>query len=160
MALVIAICFWLRGEAARDRKIRSTPPCDTCEHYKLSSSFSFAYAEHLCACPRVVERNAREIGLSRPSLIGDIRGTKLCKFEPKEKGGRMILGEVRTFPNVRADKEQALKPLEEAAEVFSAWESWTECCGSTDQILEEIADCITACCNLAAALGCEDMPRT
>lgn len=86
MALVIAICFWLRGEAARDRKMRSTPPCDTCEHYKLSSSFSFAYAEHLCACPRVVERNAREIGLSRPSLIGDIRGTKLCEFEPKEEG--------------------------------------------------------------------------
>ncbi len=26
----------------------------------------------------------------------------------------MILGEVRTFPDVRADKEQALKPLEEA----------------------------------------------
>lgn len=69
----------------------------------------------------------------------------------------MILGEVRTFPDVRADKEQALKPLEEAAEVFSAWESWTERGGSTDQILEEIADCITACCNLAAALGCDDM---
>lgn len=69
----------------------------------------------------------------------------------------MILGEVRTFPDVRADKEQALKPLEEAAEVFSAWESWTECSGSADQILEEIADCITACCNLAAALGCDYM---
>ncbi len=69
----------------------------------------------------------------------------------------MILGEVRTFPDVRADKTQALKPLEEAAEVFSAWESWTECSGSADQVLEEIADCITACCNLATALGCEDM---
>lgn len=31
------------------------------------------------------------------------------------------------------------------------------CGGSTDQILEEIADCITACCNLAAALGCDYM---
>lgn len=69
----------------------------------------------------------------------------------------MILGEVRTFPDVRADKTQALKPLEEAAEVFSAWESWTECSGSTDQIPEEIADRITACCNLAAALGCDYM---
>ena len=69
----------------------------------------------------------------------------------------MILGEVRTFPDVRADKEQALKPLEEAAEVFSAWESWTERGGSADQILDEIADCITACCNLAAAIGCDDM---
>ena len=69
----------------------------------------------------------------------------------------MILGEVRTFPDVRADKAQALKPLEEAAEVLSAWESWTERGGSTDQILEEIADCITACCNLAAALGCDYM---
>lgn len=83
MALVIAICFRLRGEAARDRKTRSTPPCYTCEHYKLLLSFSFAYAEHLCACPRVVERNARETGLSRPSSTGDVRGTKLCEFEPK-----------------------------------------------------------------------------
>ena len=69
----------------------------------------------------------------------------------------MILGEVRTFPDVRPDKAQAIKPLEEAAEVFSAWESWTECSGSADQILEEIADCVTACCNLAAAMRCEDM---
>lgn len=69
----------------------------------------------------------------------------------------MILGEVRTFPDVRADKAQALKPLEEAAEVFSAWEAWTERGGSADRILDEIADCITACCNLAAALGCYDM---
>ena len=34
----------------------------------------------------------------------------------------MILGEVRTFPDVRADKTQALKPLEEAAEAYAAWQ--------------------------------------
>lgn len=66
----------------------------------------------------------------------------------------MILGVVDTFPHVRADKAQALKVVEEAAEVFSAWESWTENSGSADQVLDEIADCITACANLAAALGC------
>lgn len=69
----------------------------------------------------------------------------------------MILGELRTFPNVKADKAQALKPLEEAAEVFSAWETWTGYGGSAERILDEIADCVTACCNLAAALGCDDM---
>lgn len=69
----------------------------------------------------------------------------------------MILGEARTFPDVRADETQALKPPEEAAEALSARESWTECSGSADQMLEEAADCITACCNLAAALGCDCM---
>lgn len=69
------------------------------------------------------------------------------------------LGAVRAFPNVRPDKKQALKVVEEAAEVFSAWESWqtVEDEGVRDMLLGEIADTITACCNLAAAFGVDDL---
>lgn len=87
----------------------------------------------------------------------------------------MKLGEVKTFPHVEADKAQALKPLEEAAEVYAAWQVWdkwdanAEFCELTERqkadmverarrdALHEIADCVTACCNLAAAMGCEDL---
>lgn len=66
------------------------------------------------------------------------------------------LGSVRAFPNVQPDKAQALKPLEEAAEVFGAWQRY----GADDWkdvLLDEIADTITACCNLAASLGVTDL---
>lgn len=59
------------------------------------------------------------------------------------------------------DKEAALKPLEEAAEVFGAWqvlaapgsEFVVEFGGGRPlerNLADEIADCIQACCNLAA----------
>lgn len=65
------------------------------------------------------------------------------------------VGSVRRFDNVYADKAQALKPLEEAAEVFDAWqrygaEDWK------DVLLDECADVIQATLNLVAALGVED----
>lgn len=66
------------------------------------------------------------------------------------------LGNVRPFPGVQPTKEQALKALEEAAEVFGAWQRY----GADDWkdvLLDEIADCIQACCNLAASLGVTDM---
>lgn len=74
---------------------------------------------------------------------------------------------VRTF-EMDTDKVAALKPLEEAAEVFGAWQalqkqvtfyrdfleeddwepmpSWYP----SQMLADELADCITACCNLAA----------
>lgn len=69
------------------------------------------------------------------------------------------LGGVRAFPGVQPTKEQALKVVEESAEVFSAWEGWqtVEDKGVREMLLDEIADTITACCNLAAALGVTDM---
>lgn len=76
------------------------------------------------------------------------------------------LGSVRAFPNVKPTKEQALKPLEEAAEVLGAWQEWEY--GTDEQwsreslkrfLMDEIADTITACCNLAAALGVEDLTQ-
>lgn len=70
-----------------------------------------------------------------------------------------LLG-VRAFPNVKPDKAQALKPLEEAAEVFGEWQicgGYLEEQSAVDCIMGEIADTIQACCNLAASLGVTDL---
>lgn len=70
---------------------------------------------------------------------------------------------VRPFPDVTLDKEQALKPLEEAAEAFGAWQIEDSMTGSEvsqdarSRIVEECADVIQAAVNLAAAAGCDDM---
>ncbi len=69
------------------------------------------------------------------------------------------IGSVRAFPDVRPDKAQALKVVEEAAEVYAAWQDFS----STEDdeleafVLNELADCITACANLAAALGYDSL---
>lgn len=81
---------------------------------------------------------------------------------------RVHIGEVKPFPGIKHDKAQALKPLEEAAEVYGAWQQWNiETNGyfanplsrkwAVDDLLNEIADCIQACANLAHSLGIEDM---
>ena len=72
------------------------------------------------------------------------------------------LGAVRAFTRVAPDKAQALKPLEEAAEVFGAGQQRdprdvTHIGYATAKLLDEIADTIQACCNLASALGVEDL---
>ncbi len=82
---------------------------------------------------------------------------------------------VRTFAHVEADKAQALKPLEEAAEVFASWQAWDywRMCDIEERhpdidlsatleiyrepIIEECADVIQAACNLLAALGVTDL---
>lgn len=81
----------------------------------------------------------------------------------------VIVGEVEPFPGLKPDKAQALKPLEEASEVFGAWQLFTEVRAGRDRyrwsndpeplknLLDEIADTIQACCNLAHALGCDDL---
>lgn len=77
--------------------------------------------------------------------------------------GTVGIGRVRAFRADCTDKEQALKPLEEAAEIYGAWqrlmlvgELYEELAVKED-VLGEIADCIQACCNLAARLGVDDM---
>lgn len=64
------------------------------------------------------------------------------------------IGEVAVFDHVEPNKEQALKPLEEAAEVFGAWQEWEETKSMADRVhvISEIADTIQACVNLAAAM--------
>ena len=76
----------------------------------------------------------------------------------------MMLLQVEPF-KMGSDKDAALKPLEEAAEVFSAFQEIDGCgspsqCGEQCEVLEvcearvhfadELADCIQACVNIAA----------
>lgn len=77
----------------------------------------------------------------------------------------MKIGDVCEFKYVYADdKGQALKPLEEASEVLEAWKAWRKSIKSKryspkrrQELEDEIADCIQACVNLAAALGIKDL---
>ena len=73
--------------------------------------------------------------------------------------------EISTFRADCTDKEQAVKVLEEAAEAYGAWESDGKILPSDNQpiparigmlgtrLADELADCITACCNLAERYG-------
>lgn len=72
-----------------------------------------------------------------------------------------LLG-LRTFREVEDCKAQALKPLEEAAEAFGAWQLLDEnrdlrfeavCASLRDDIIDECLDCIQATVNLLAAVG-------
>lgn len=77
-------------------------------------------------------------------------------------GGSVNIGKVATFPGVKADKAQALKVLEEAAEVFGAWQQFDD--GESPAlsrwlVLAECADVIQATCNLIAALGVTDFAQ-
>ncbi len=74
-------------------------------------------------------------------------------------GGSVNIGEVATFPGAKADKAQALKVLEEAAEVFGAWQEFDD--GekpalSRWRVLAECAYVIQATCNLLAGMGVTD----
>lgn len=69
--------------------------------------------------------------------------------------------EVKTFCLPCTTEQQALKVLEEAAEVFAAWQEVNNELsmgmpfdkGLEEELGCEIADCVTACCNLAEKLG-------
>lgn len=72
------------------------------------------------------------------------------------------LGNVKPFPNAAPTKAQALKVLEEAAEVVEAFKQRdprdeTHIGYATANVLDEIADTIQASCNLAASLGVTDL---
>ena len=85
----------------------------------------------------------------------------------------VTIGTIQTFPNVEPDKSQVLKIGEECMEVFSAWEnlckkstgeefcarycSHMPYCSLVRRVVDEIADVMQACANLAAALGVDDM---
>lgn len=78
---------------------------------------------------------------------------------------------VRTFPDAEASKAQAVKVLEEAAEVLGAWKQVCECfddcdscghatyrgCVHIGDLVDECCNVITATCNLLAALGINDI---
>ena len=68
----------------------------------------------------------------------------------------MHIGDVRTFPSPKPNKEQVVKILEEAAEVYSAWENWNDA-KMKRSIYRECADLIMAVSNFLASLGISDM---
>lgn len=76
----------------------------------------------------------------------------------------MHIGDVRTFEGVEPTKAQALKVLEEGAEVYGAWQEWDRATKGNkahmnkrhDELLDECADVMQATCNMLAALGVED----
>lgn len=68
----------------------------------------------------------------------------------------------RIFNKVDNSKGQALKPLEEAAEVFGAWQEFDSMCNSPlfsalrdmrDCLIDECMDTVQAVANLLAAVG-------
>ena len=73
--------------------------------------------------------------------------------------------DVKPFRADCTDKEAALKPLEEAAEVYASWQTLSHSAvldgiGFNPHIerheadlADELADCVTACCNLAERYG-------
>lgn len=68
---------------------------------------------------------------------------------------------MRVFNNVNDDKHQALKPLEEAAEVFGAWQARDNvrfvsrgACGAFRRdLIDECVDTVQAAANMLAAVG-------
>lgn len=79
----------------------------------------------------------------------------------------MKLKNVNTFPDVKPDKDQAVKVLEESSELFGAWQMLesAKLYKRSDKDVEnvrrhfasEAADAITAICNLAKAEGIDDL---
>ena len=68
------------------------------------------------------------------------------------------LGSVAVFDNVECSKAQAMKVLEEAAEVFGAWQKLDkDAFSDSTDLIGELCDVIQACCNMAAAIGCDDL---
>lgn len=68
------------------------------------------------------------------------------------------LGSVAVFDNVECSKAQAMKVLEEAAEVFGAWQKLDkDTFSDPSDLIAELCDVIQACCNMAAATGCDDL---
>ena len=95
-----------------------------------------------------------------------------CSSDIRARRRAVEVGSVAVFAHIEPSKEQALKPLEEAAEAFGAWQTLGdlleagEAMGAPDHeitraardaLLDECADTIQAVCNLAASLGVRDM---
>lgn len=78
------------------------------------------------------------------------------------------IGSVATFEAVVANKEQAVKVLEEAAELYAAWQEWAALDHNEQGYMEDLqaavmamraecADLIQAACNLMEGIGARDL---
>lgn len=72
------------------------------------------------------------------------------------------VGAVRTFDELTPDKGQAKKVLEEAAELYGAWDIWRknpEYGNDIQDIKDEACDLITAVSNLLRSIGVTDIQK-
>lgn len=77
----------------------------------------------------------------------------------------MQIGDVKPFKYVYADdRRQFTRPLEEAAEFFTAWHFWIQrrdnqrySAKARDKMLDKAADVIQAVVNCVASVGIDDM---
>lgn len=77
----------------------------------------------------------------------------------------VLIGEVKQFKYVYADdRPQFTKPLEEAADLFAAWQFWVQrrcsqrySASARDRMLDKAADVIQAVVNCVASVGVDDM---
>lgn len=126
-------------------------PCPFCG----SENVQFDSDKHSVVCARC---KARGCIAPNGDMATDMWNERLDEPLPTSRAVRV--GYVAPFATAKPDKAQALKVLEEAAEVFGAWQLWDggPGCKSINRIvmLDEIADVIQAACNLAAALGVTD----
>lgn len=74
-------------------------------------------------------------------------------------GETMHIGSVCTFPDVKPDKDQAKKVLEESAELYAAWSDWEKSGEDVSHICEEACDVIMAVSNLVSSIGVHDLRR-
>ena len=96
-----------------------------------------------------------------------------CSADIRRRQARNFVnvGRVEVFPDAKADKEQGRKILEEAAEVFGAWQRYAadvetgdamgyprhaRVTGSFDDLADELADVVMACMNMARGMGIVD----
>lgn len=112
-------------------------------------------------CPTNVVGDTRSCNETIAAVTAE-RLEKILKNdpEPKQTPKRVKIGDVLAFPNVKPDKAQAHKVLEEAAEVFAAWQKWetykdypSNYIHEESDLLDELADVIQACVNLISAFG-------
>ena len=126
-------------------------PCPFCG----SENVRFIADEHGVVCKRCKARGGIAPDEDMATGMWNER-----RVEPLPTSRAVRVGYVAPFATAKPDKAQALKVLEEAAEVFGAWQLWDGGPGykSINRIvmLDEIADVIQAACNLADALGATD----
>ena len=135
------------------------------EEYGKTAARSEMARDNAIALGKVLSKYGISVKESDSVGFGDY----LCALEhfldkKKEEGEGINVGVVKPFPNVKPTKEQALKVLEEAAEVFGAWQEddkgancWKEIDHLSEALLDEIADLIQATCNLSASMGITDL---
>lgn len=77
----------------------------------------------------------------------------------------MLVGDVKPFKYVYADdRRQFSRPLEEAAEFFTAWRFWIQrrdnqrySAKAREEMLDRAADVVQAVVNCVASVGVDDM---